>query len=171
MMPSSSTPTNADDVTEDRASALIERLGTFADLLVSDPLEGPKGGVAYDLLREAAAQISSDRLRIRIAHESTGQVERLREGIEKLRSLSKRASKGPWRKFTSQYGNDTIAIMQGDAPDRDDRGYHLKRWPEIISWQGFDSSDMPESRRHVDARFIVACVNFVRAALAIKGGE
>ncbi len=45
-------------------AALIERLGTFADLLGTDPLPGDTGDVAYDLLRQAAAQISSDRLRI-----------------------------------------------------------------------------------------------------------
>ncbi len=45
-----------------RRIALIERLGTFADLLCSNPLPGDSGDVAYDLLRQAAAQISSDRL-------------------------------------------------------------------------------------------------------------
>lgn len=49
---------------EARRVALIERLGTFGDLLSSDPLEGEKGDVAYDLIRQAAAQISSDRQRL-----------------------------------------------------------------------------------------------------------
>jgi hypothetical protein len=47
-----------------RRFALIERLGTIADLAVEKPLGGELGDVAYDLLREAAAQISSDRLRL-----------------------------------------------------------------------------------------------------------
>jgi hypothetical protein len=47
-----------------RRLALIERMGTIADLACSKPLEGELGDVAYDLLREAAAQISSDRLRL-----------------------------------------------------------------------------------------------------------
>jgi hypothetical protein len=47
-----------------RREALIERIGTFADLLCSEPLPGPSGDVAYDLLRQAAAQISSDRHRL-----------------------------------------------------------------------------------------------------------
>lgn len=46
-----------------RRKALIERLGTIADLMCEKPLEGELGDVAYDLLREAAARISSDRLR------------------------------------------------------------------------------------------------------------
>lgn len=44
-----------------RRYALIERISTFADGLCSDPLPGAQGDVAYDLLRQAAAQISSDR--------------------------------------------------------------------------------------------------------------
>ncbi len=43
-----------------RRLALIERISTFADMLSSDPIEGEKGDVAYDLLRQAAAQIASD---------------------------------------------------------------------------------------------------------------
>lgn len=46
-----------------RRLALIERLGTVADLACQTPLPGELGDVAYDLLRQAAAQISSDRLR------------------------------------------------------------------------------------------------------------
>jgi len=47
-----------------RRSALVERLGTIADLACATPLPGDLGDVAYDLLRQAAAQISSDRLHI-----------------------------------------------------------------------------------------------------------
>lgn len=47
-----------------RRLALIERLGTFADLLCKEPLPGTTGDVAYELLRQAAAQISSDRLHL-----------------------------------------------------------------------------------------------------------
>lgn len=52
------------DAGEARRIALIERLGTFGDLLSSDPLDGEKGDVAYELIRQAAAQISSDRQRL-----------------------------------------------------------------------------------------------------------
>jgi hypothetical protein len=48
-----------------RRTALIERLGTIADLACTTPLPGELGDVAYDLLRQAAAQIASDRLHIR----------------------------------------------------------------------------------------------------------
>lgn len=44
-----------------RRLALIERLGTVADLACQTPLTGELGDVAYDLLRQAAAQIASDR--------------------------------------------------------------------------------------------------------------
>ena len=47
-----------------RRSALIERLSTTADLCCATPLAGDLGDVAYDLLRQAAAQIASDRQRI-----------------------------------------------------------------------------------------------------------
>lgn len=43
-----------------RRKALIERIGYFADSLCTDPLPGEVGDVAYDLLRQAAAQIASD---------------------------------------------------------------------------------------------------------------
>ena len=49
---------------EKRRAALIERLGTIADLACSKPLECELGDIAYDLLREAAAQIASDRLHL-----------------------------------------------------------------------------------------------------------
>lgn len=49
---------------DQRRAALIERIGTVADLACSKPLEGELGDVAYDLLRQAAAQIASDRKRI-----------------------------------------------------------------------------------------------------------
>ena len=45
-----------------RRETLIERIGTFADGLSAKPLPGVQGDVAYDLLRQAAAQISSDNL-------------------------------------------------------------------------------------------------------------
>lgn len=58
--------TNAEAVAaqERRRLALIERIGTIADLADSKPLLGELGDIAYDLLRQAAAQISSDRLHI-----------------------------------------------------------------------------------------------------------
>lgn len=46
-----------------RRAALVERLGMVADLACQTPSPGDLGDVAYDLLREAAAQIASDRLR------------------------------------------------------------------------------------------------------------
>ena len=48
----------------DRRNALIERIGNIADLCCEQPLSGELGDVAYDLLRQAAAQISSDALQI-----------------------------------------------------------------------------------------------------------
>ena len=48
-----------------RRTALIERLGTFADMCSVSPLPGDAGDVAYDLIRQAAAQISSDRCKMR----------------------------------------------------------------------------------------------------------
>lgn len=50
-----------------RRAALIERLGAAADLACETPLPGDLGDVAYDLLREAAAQIASDRQHIAAA--------------------------------------------------------------------------------------------------------
>lgn len=50
-----------------RRGALIERLGTVADLACATPFPGDLGDVAYDLLREAAAQIASDRQHIAAA--------------------------------------------------------------------------------------------------------
>lgn len=46
-----------------RRAALVERLSKVADLACQTPFPGPLGDVAYDLLREAAAQIASDRKR------------------------------------------------------------------------------------------------------------
>ncbi|WP_235037758.1 MULTISPECIES: hypothetical protein [unclassified Novosphingobium] len=50
-----------------RRLALIERIGAAADLMDGKPLEGELADVAYDLLRQAAAQLSSDRLRVATA--------------------------------------------------------------------------------------------------------
>lgn len=47
-----------------RRMALIERIGTIADMTAEKPLQGELGDIAYDLLRQAAAQISSDRKRL-----------------------------------------------------------------------------------------------------------
>lgn len=47
-----------------RSVALETRLLEFADLCCEAPLEGAMGDVAYDLIRQAAAQIASDRKRI-----------------------------------------------------------------------------------------------------------
>lgn len=70
-MGSMTTPTQTGDkpmVTPDaqdrKREALIVRLGAFADLLCQEPLPGASGDVAYDLLRQAAAQIASDRQHI-----------------------------------------------------------------------------------------------------------
>ena len=48
----------------ERSVALEKRLLEFADLCCETPLEGAAGDVAYDLIRQAAAQIASDRLRL-----------------------------------------------------------------------------------------------------------
>lgn len=50
-----------------RRLALIERIGTAADLMDGKPLDGDLADVAYDLLRQAAAQLSSDRQRLATA--------------------------------------------------------------------------------------------------------
>lgn len=47
-----------------RRDALIERIGYIADLACSKPLQGELGDIAYDLLRQAAAQIASDKIRL-----------------------------------------------------------------------------------------------------------
>lgn len=52
------------DAQDRKREALIVRLGAFADLLCQEPLPGASGDVAYDLLRQAAAQIASDRQHI-----------------------------------------------------------------------------------------------------------
>jgi len=70
------------DLADKRSLALIERLGTVADLACSKPLAGELGDVAYDLLRQAAAQISSDRLRL--ARHRTEAVKPLVEALSDL---------------------------------------------------------------------------------------
>lgn len=72
-----------------RRLVLIERIGTVADLAASKPLEGELGDVAYDLLREAAAQISSDRHRL--ASQS------LSSDIEAERDRLRLETKAVWR--------------------------------------------------------------------------
>lgn len=47
-----------------RTLALESRLSEFADLCSGTFLEGPAGDVAYDLIRQAAAEIASLRQRI-----------------------------------------------------------------------------------------------------------
>lgn len=56
-----------------RRGALVERLGTVADLLCENPLPGDIGDAAYGLLRQAAAQIASDRKRLAPAAIASGQ--------------------------------------------------------------------------------------------------
>ncbi|WP_010184757.1 hypothetical protein [Sphingomonas sp. PAMC 26605] len=65
------TPPEAAPMSEDvmqvqdaRRAALIERLGTVADLACANPLPTDLGDVVYDLLRQSAAQIASDRKRL-----------------------------------------------------------------------------------------------------------
>ncbi len=58
------TPHSVERAVQDRRAALVERIGTIADLACGKPLEGELGDIAYDLLRQAAAQIASDRLRL-----------------------------------------------------------------------------------------------------------
>lgn len=48
----------------ERSVALETRLSEFADLCCETPLNGAMGDVAYNLLRQAAAQIASDRQRL-----------------------------------------------------------------------------------------------------------
>jgi hypothetical protein len=51
-------------MSEERSAALETRLLEFADLCCETPLAGGMGDVAYDLIRQAVAQIASDRQRI-----------------------------------------------------------------------------------------------------------
>jgi len=48
----------------ERRRALEARLLGFADLCCENPIPGEMGDVAYELIRQAAAQIASDRKRI-----------------------------------------------------------------------------------------------------------
>lgn len=79
------------DAQDRKREALIVRLGAFADLLCQEPLPGASGDVAYDLLRQAAAQIASDRQHIARHREQetreqpldlAEENERLREALE-----------------------------------------------------------------------------------------
>ncbi len=84
----------------------------------------------------------------------------------KLRRCLEKATPRPWRKFSSPYGNDTIAIMKGDRP-KDER----KRWLEIVTWMGFDGSDTSETKRHADCRLIVEAVNALPALLDLLAAQ
>lgn len=64
-----------------RREALIERISMIADLCCENPLEGECGDVAYDLLRQAAAQIGSDRQAIAA---QSAEIERLKAEIQRL---------------------------------------------------------------------------------------
>ena len=85
-----------------RRAALIERIGTIADMACDKPLQGELGDIAYDLLREAAAQIASDRKRLATPpsdHIASPSGEEL---AQKLQTLNDEATAGPWR--TGDYG-------------------------------------------------------------------
>ena len=86
---------------------------------------------------------------------------------KRLRSLAKAVPSLPWAKFSSMYGNDTIAIMKGPRPkDLESAG---QRWPEVIGWNGFDSSYLSKTQQHAVARLIVvACNGAITAADAIE---
>lgn len=91
-----------------RRVALIERLGTIADLCSQTPLSGDLGDVAYDLLRQAAAQISSDRLRLAFAKSECAtrdaEIERLRGALEEIAAL-------PGEINPNNYGHDDVCIL------------------------------------------------------------
>lgn len=78
---------------EARRVALIERIGTIADQACSTPLDGELGDVAYDLLRQAAAQISSDRQHIaRLASVSSASAETL--ALQAIKAVTATAKDG-----------------------------------------------------------------------------
>lgn len=81
-----------------RRTALVERLGTVADLACAAPFPGKLGDVAYDLLRQAAAQIASDRLRIRrLAATGAGEsVEAMRERCAKVADSNRTDDGSMW---------------------------------------------------------------------------
>lgn len=80
--------------------------------------------------------------------------------IDKLKELLAKATKRPWVKFHSIYGDDVIAIMKGKRPPEGER------WKEIIAWTGFDASDVPKRYRHENAELICAAVNSLPALIA-----
>lgn len=80
--------------------------------------------------------------------------------IERLEALDREATPGPWRKFNSEYGNSTIAIMKGPRPPSGER------WDEIIAWPGFDASDVSKKARHANARLIVFVRNLLPEIIA-----
>lgn len=67
-----------------RRSALIERISTIADLSCAKPLQGELGDVAYDLLRQAAAQLSSDAMLIET---QAAEIAALRERVSQIANL------------------------------------------------------------------------------------
>lgn len=87
------------------------------------------------------------------------------ELVERLRGLLANATARPWRVFESRFGSDVIAIMKGNQPRRDQRGDHVRRWPEIVAWPGFDASDVPHRYRRVNAELMVEAVNALPALL------
>lgn len=122
---------------EARRSALVERIGAFADLLCSDPLPGVNGDVAYDLLRQAAAQISSDRLRLT---STRAQVDGGAEGlVERFYSSGKIEGRDWYFEIDERPADDRIAMKAvelaferggGTMPISD---YDIRRAREIVT--------------------------------------
>lgn len=80
------------------------------------------------------------------------------DSIAKLRELLAKATKGPWRCFDSIHGNSTIAIMKGDRPK-------VGRWKQIITWAGFDGTDVGKRYDRSNQELIVAAINVLPALL------
>lgn len=96
------------DADQDRRRvALVERLSVIADLCCENPLGGPQGDVAYELLRQAAAQIASDRQALST---QSAELDALRGEVAKQNGeLYAKATPRPW---------EVDSERDADGPDR-----------------------------------------------------
>lgn len=82
---------------------------------------------------------------------------------DRLQSLSKQATVRPWRAFDS---GGTLALMKGNRPPSKENGYPCRRWPEVITWTGFDGSDVPMRYRRANLHLIVELANNLPTIIA-----
>jgi hypothetical protein len=96
-----------------RRLALIERLGTIADLTHAKPLEGELGDIAYDLLREAAAQIASDRQHIAVSPAPASNEAPKQGGVTLYREIDALGGtgQGEWSEGYSAAIGDVLTLM------------------------------------------------------------